>query len=125
MGTAKNMTTGSAQKQTATDERISGRYEGSRSARAGHMSAKAARSVDAFLDERRLGEELDRALDEQSTKFMLTLNEVERARLLILLERELHDTHVEARRTETPDYQDEVHLQEAVLARLIEKLRHL
>jgi hypothetical protein len=60
---------------------------------------------------------------EQSTKFTLTLNEVERAELQILLERELRETHVEARRTESPDYQDEVHHQETVLRGLIEKLR--
>ena len=60
---------------------------------------------------------------EQSTKFTLTLNDVERAELLILLERELRETHVEARRTESPDYQDEVHHQETVLRGLIEKLR--
>ena len=59
----------------------------------------------------------------QSTDFTLTLNEVERAALLNLLEREMRETHVEARRTESPDYQDEVHHQETVLHRLIEKLR--
>jgi hypothetical protein len=61
---------------------------------------------------------------EQSTSYTFTLNEVERAQLLILLERELRETHVEARRTESPDYQDEVHHQETVLQGLIEKLRH-
>jgi len=59
----------------------------------------------------------------QSTNFTLTLNEAERANLLILLEREVRETHAEARRTESPDYQDEVHHQEAVLQGLIEKLR--
>jgi hypothetical protein len=59
-----------------------------------------------------------------STQFTLTLNEAERAELLILLERELRETHVEARRTESPDYQDEVHHQEAVLQGMLEKLRH-
>jgi hypothetical protein len=59
----------------------------------------------------------------QSTNFTLTLNETERANLLILLEREVRETHAEARRTESPDYQDEVHHQEAVLQGLIEKLR--
>jgi len=43
--------------------------------------------------------------------------------LLTLLERERRETHVEARRTESPDYQDEVHHQESVLQGLIEKLR--
>ena len=55
---------------------------------------------------------------------MLTLNEAERAQLLILLERELRETHVEARRAESPDYQDQVHHQEAVLQGMLEKLRH-
>jgi hypothetical protein len=62
---------------------------------------------------------------EQSTIYTtLTLNEAERAALLMLLERELRETHVEARRTESPDYQDEVHRQETVLHGLIEKLRN-
>ena len=59
----------------------------------------------------------------QSSYFTLTLNEMERTEVLALLERELRETHVEARRTESPDYQDEVHHQEAVLQGLIEKLR--
>jgi len=63
------------------------------------------------------------AATEQSTKFTLTLDETERAELLILLEREVRETHVEARRTESPDYQDEVHHQETILHRLIDKLR--
>ena len=60
---------------------------------------------------------------EQMAKYTVSLNEVERAELLNLLERELH-THAEARRTESPDYQEEVHHQESVLHVLIEKLRH-
>ena len=59
-----------------------------------------------------------------SMQFTLTLNEAEHAELLILLERELRETHVEARRTESPDYQDEVHHQEAILQGMLEKLRH-
>jgi hypothetical protein len=59
----------------------------------------------------------------QTTKWTLTLNESERDRLLILLEREMRETHVEARRTESPDFQDEVHRQESVIQGLIEKLR--
>jgi hypothetical protein len=61
---------------------------------------------------------------EQMAKYTFTLNEVERAELLNVLERELRDTHAEARRTESPDYQEEVHHQESVLHGLIEKLRH-
>jgi hypothetical protein len=63
------------------------------------------------------------AANGQTTKWTLTLNESERDRLLILLEREMRETHVEARRTESPDFQDEVHRQESVLQGLIEKLR--
>jgi hypothetical protein len=63
------------------------------------------------------------AATQQSTQFTLTLDEQERAQLLVLLEREVRETHVEARRTESPDYQDEIHHQESVLHALIEKLR--
>jgi hypothetical protein len=35
----------------------------------------------------------------------------------------LRATHVEARRTESPDFQDEVHQEERVLRGVIEKLR--
>jgi hypothetical protein len=63
------------------------------------------------------------AATEQSTKLTISLNEAERAQLLILLEREQRETHMEARRTESPDYQDQVHEQESVLQGLIEKLR--
>ena len=59
----------------------------------------------------------------RSTKWTLSLNEGERIQLLVLLERELRETHVEARRTESPDFQDEVHQQETVIHGLIEKLR--
>jgi hypothetical protein len=53
----------------------------------------------------------------------LTLSVGERAELLRLLERELRDTHVEARRTESPDFQDEVHDREKTLQALLDKLR--
>jgi hypothetical protein len=59
----------------------------------------------------------------ESPRFTLTLTEEERAQLLSLLERARRDTHVEARRTESPDYQEQVHHQEAVLRSLIDKLR--
>jgi hypothetical protein len=60
---------------------------------------------------------------QQSTTFTLSLNEVEHAELLTLLEREMQETRVEARRTESPDYQEAVHREETVLQGLIEKLR--
>jgi hypothetical protein len=58
----------------------------------------------------------------ESPRFTLALDEEERAHLLSLLERARRDTHVEARRTENPDYQEQVHHQEAILRRLIDKL---
>jgi hypothetical protein len=54
---------------------------------------------------------------------LLSLDEQERKLLLRILERELQDTHVEARRTETPDFQARVHQEEAVLRGLINKVR--
>jgi hypothetical protein len=62
---------------------------------------------------------------QQSTTFTLSLNEVERAELLTLLERAMRETRVEARRTESPDFQEAVHREETVLQDLIEKLRRL
>jgi hypothetical protein len=58
-----------------------------------------------------------------SPRFTLTLNEEERVQLLGFLEQALRDTHFEARRTEAPDYRDQVHHQEVVLRGLIDKLR--
>jgi hypothetical protein len=57
------------------------------------------------------------------SSFDLTINGQERGQLLALLERSLRDTHVEARRTEAPDYQEMVHHKEVVLRGLIDKLR--
>jgi hypothetical protein len=54
---------------------------------------------------------------------LISLDERERNLLLGLLERELRDTHVEARRTKTPDFQARVHQEETVLRGLIDKLR--
>jgi hypothetical protein len=62
--------------------------------------------------------------NKQRPGFTLTLDATERIELLRLLERELRDTHVEARRTESPDFQDEVHHREHALQALVEKLRH-
>jgi hypothetical protein len=56
-------------------------------------------------------------------KFLLALDEVEHTALLTLLEREVRETHMEARRTEAPEYQDEVHHHESVLQGVLEKLR--
>jgi hypothetical protein len=60
----------------------------------------------------------------QRAGFVFTLDATERIELLRLLEREFRDTHMEARRTESPDFQDDVHHREHVLESLIEKLRH-
>jgi hypothetical protein len=62
--------------------------------------------------------------NKQRAGFVFTLDAMERVELLRLLEREIRDTHVEARRTESPDFQDDVHHREHVLESLIEKLRH-
>jgi hypothetical protein len=59
----------------------------------------------------------------KQTGFSLTLDAVQRVELLRLLEREIRDTHMEARRTESPNFQDEVHHREDVLNGLINKLR--
>jgi hypothetical protein len=61
---------------------------------------------------------------EQVASFHLMLNEAERAELLRLLDRDLRDTHVEARRTESLEFQEGVHHREHTLRALIEKLRH-
>jgi hypothetical protein len=55
--------------------------------------------------------------------FTLLLTEEERALLLNLLEQELRDTHAEARRTEAPSYQAQIHHEEQVLRSLVGKLR--
>jgi hypothetical protein len=119
-------TTKSARDVIEVEERASRQHGGPASDRADRSTpAMATRSDEASAAERRLSQELNHDFDEQSAKVTLTLNDVERARLLILLERELHDTHMEARRTEDPNYQDEVHQQEAFLKCLIEKLRQV
>jgi hypothetical protein len=59
----------------------------------------------------------------ESASFTLMLDPEERAELLRFLEQALIDTHVEARRTEDPDYQDQVHHREDLLRGLIGKLR--
>jgi hypothetical protein len=63
------------------------------------------------------------AASSASAAFTLTLTDEERAQLLILLEQAFRDTHVEARRTEAPGYQEQIHHEEAVLRGLINKLR--
>jgi hypothetical protein len=59
----------------------------------------------------------------QSASFTLILDAEERTELLRFLEQALSDTHVEARRTEDPDYRDQVHHREDLLRGLIGKLR--
>jgi hypothetical protein len=61
--------------------------------------------------------------NEGGSALALSLDADERAELLRILERELKDTHVEARRTESPDFQDAVHHREHILQGLIKKLR--
>ena len=57
--------------------------------------------------------------NDQVTKYIIELDEMEHAELLKVLERELKETHAEARRTESPDFQDEVHHEESILASLV------
>lgn len=49
------------------------------------------------------------AASTRRTGLTLTLSGAEREELLRLLERELGDTRVDARRTESPDFRDDVH----------------
>jgi acetate kinase len=58
-----------------------------------------------------------------SSSFTVVLNEEERALLATLVEQAIRETHVEARRTEAPDFQEQVHHQEHVLRSVIDKLR--
>lgn len=58
-----------------------------------------------------------------SGEFAVNLTEEERSQLLSFLENSLRNTHVEARRTEAPAYQQLVHHQEKILRGLIGKLR--
>jgi hypothetical protein len=58
-----------------------------------------------------------------STEFTMTLTEEERAQLLNWLERKQRDKLVEEHRTKTPDYRDYVLHEEAILEKLIDKLR--
>jgi hypothetical protein len=58
---------------------------------------------------------------ERPAEFGLTLSAGERAELLRLLEQELRETHVEARRTESPNFQDKVHDRESMLQKLLHK----
>ena len=69
------------------------------------------------------GDDVSMTNSTRSAKFTLELDPGERAELTMLLERELRDVHVEARRTEAPDYQKGIHDHEAVLRRLMERLR--
>jgi hypothetical protein len=45
--------------------------------------------------------------------------------LVFLLKKEIRDTHVEARRTEGPGYQDRVHHQETLLRGLLHKMQEV
>jgi hypothetical protein len=60
-----------------------------------------------------------------TTVFQLPLTTGERAVLLRMLQAEVQDTRVERRRTEDPDYHDEVVRYETVLEGLLEKVRQL
>ncbi len=61
----------------------------------------------------------------KSIEDQLTIDDEERAELMTLLERALAETRVEAHRTHTPGFRDQVLHQEAVVRRLLDKLRRL
>jgi len=58
-------------------------------------------------------------------EYTLSLTEVERAELLKVLEEAFTETRVELRRTEAPEYHDEVAHEESVLRGLVNKVRQL
>ena len=60
-----------------------------------------------------------------TSEFTLTLTTEERDELLRLVEQAFGDTRVEAHRTHTPGYREQVLHEETVLKGLIEKLRQL
>jgi len=51
------------------------------------------------------------------------LTKEERAELLRILEATLIETHAERRRTEAPDYQEEVSHEETLIKALVDKVR--
>jgi hypothetical protein len=64
-----------------------------------------------------------RAIDAARTSLLVELTAEEHTELLELLDQAFRDVRVEARRTETPAYRDEVHHRESILRGLLEKLR--
>jgi len=60
-----------------------------------------------------------------TAEYTLTLTEAERTHLLSFLEQALRDKLVEEHRTESPDFREHVHSQEAAMESLIGKLRRL
>jgi hypothetical protein len=59
----------------------------------------------------------------KSIEDQLTIDAEERAALVTLLEGALGETRVEAHRTHTPDFRQQVLHHEAVVRRLLDKLR--
>ena len=59
----------------------------------------------------------------QSLEVTFCLNEEERVELVLFLEQALRDTVVEVHRTEASAYRERVQRKEAVLQRLLDKLR--
>jgi len=58
-----------------------------------------------------------------SAEFSLLLSEEERAQLFRVLEQALRDKEIEVHRTDALDYRQYVQREEAVLQRLLDKLR--
>jgi hypothetical protein len=59
----------------------------------------------------------------QPVTFVLALTEPEREELLRLLEQELTEVHAERRRTEAPDYRDQLRRRETLIQGLVGRLR--
>ena len=55
----------------------------------------------------------------------LKLTDSERAELIRVLDDYLSETHLEARRTDNPEYRTGLHKEEAVLRSILEKLQRL
>jgi hypothetical protein len=63
------------------------------------------------------------AVHETSTEFAMTLSEEERAHLLKWLEQRLKDKLIEEHRTDALNYKEHILHEEAILKKLIDKLR--
>jgi len=58
-----------------------------------------------------------------AVEYKVSLTKEERAELLCIFEATLIETHAERRRTEAPDYQEEVSHEETLIKALVDKVR--